>query len=436
MRKIKYIFLIIPVLLLTVSCRSKKTGDPVISTPVDLKEIVKADTLRIATMYGSTSYFMFRDEMMGFDYDMAQNLANYLHLNLKISIAQTEKDMYRMLEERRVDVICYNVIQTKELKKQFSFVLPQPSSYQVLVQNLSANSISEVTDLVGKTIYVRENSIYHQRLKFLSDEIGGVFNIKFAPDSLTDDDLIDMVAENKIEYTVAYHNVALLHKSYYRNIDCRMPVGFEQKNGWVIRNESKLLKNTIEKWQEWAVQAEPETIQHFFGFLMRQEDGEIHELAETNQLNETMIRFLGWALIDALVPARVKDSSFWEHEAKWKRNYCPVCGRQAALAQLRKEQQGRARYLSCDGCHTVWPHKRIGCVYCQNIDLKKMHILEPEGEPEMRLDVCDECHTYLKTYNEEGAEDVYLRDWATIHLDLLGEEQGLRKKGSVLLASE
>ena len=81
-------------------------------------------------------------------------------------------------------------------------------------------------------------------------------------------------------------------------------------------------------------------------------------------------------------------------------------------------------------------NRNLGCVYCQNIDLKKMHILEPEGEPEMRLDVCDECHTYLKTYNEEGAEDVYLRDWATIHLDLLGEEQGLRKKGSVLLASE
>lgn len=250
MRNLKYILLIIPVLLLTVSCHNKKTGGPVITTPVDLKEIVKSDTLRVATMYGSTSYFMFRDEMMGFDYDMAQNLANYMHLNLKISIAQSEKDMYRMLEERRVDVICYNVIQTKELKKQFSFVFPQPFSYQVLVQNLSANSISEVTDLVGKTINVRENSIYHQRLKSLSDEIGGTFNIKFMPDSLTDDDLIDMVAENKIEYTVAFHNTALLHKSYYRNIDCRMPVGFEQKNGWVVRNESKLLKSAIDKWQD------------------------------------------------------------------------------------------------------------------------------------------------------------------------------------------
>ena len=197
-----------------------------------------------------------------------------------------------------------------------------------------------------------------------------------------------------------------------------------------------MMKEAIEKWQGWGEQAEPAAIQHLFGFLMRQEDGKIHELAETNQLNETMIRFLGWALIDALVPVKVKEPSFWEHEAKWKRNYCPVCGRQAVLAQLRKEQEGRARYLSCDGCHTVWPYKRVGCVYCQNVDLKQMHILEVDGEPEMRLDVCDECHTYLKTYNQEGAEDVYLREWTTIHLDLLGEEQGLRKKGSVLLASE
>ena len=64
-----------------------------------------------------------------------------------------------------------------------------------------------------------------------------------------------------------------------------------------------------------------------------------------------------------------------------------------------------------------------------------MHILEPEGEEAMRLDVCDKCHAYLKTYNEEGEEEVYLRDWATIHLDFLGEEKSLQKKGSVMLAN-
>jgi FdhE protein len=64
-----------------------------------------------------------------------------------------------------------------------------------------------------------------------------------------------------------------------------------------------------------------------------------------------------------------------------------------------------------------------------------MHILEPEGQSAMRLDVCDKCQSYIKTYNEEGAENIYLQDWATIHLDLLAEEKGLHKKGSRLLAN-
>jgi FdhE protein len=65
-----------------------------------------------------------------------------------------------------------------------------------------------------------------------------------------------------------------------------------------------------------------------------------------------------------------------------------------------------------------------------------MHILEPEGQSAIRLDVCDECHAYLKTYNEEGDEGIYLQDWATLHFDMLCEEQNFIKKGSVLLESK
>ncbi|HEY6913201.1 MAG TPA: transglycosylase SLT domain-containing protein, partial [Paludibacter sp.] len=183
-------------------------------------------------------------------YEMVGNLAKHLHLNLKISIAKTETEMYQWLAERKVDIISYNIIETKGLKKQFSFVLPQPESYQVLVQNMGANSVSDVTELNGESIYVKENSIFHQRLKALNDEIGGTINIVLAPDSLSDDDLIDMVAENKIKFTLAYHNVAILHKSYYRGLDCRMPVGFTQRNGWLVRNESQNLKNAIENWEK------------------------------------------------------------------------------------------------------------------------------------------------------------------------------------------
>lgn len=196
----------------------------------------------------------------------------------------------------------------------------------------------------------------------------------------------------------------------------------------------EMMKAALKAWQSWTAEAELTEIQQFFDCLLRQEDAEIQRFAADNKLNEALVRTLGWLIVEALVPAEVKDPVFWQGIG-WKRNYCPVCGRQPVLAQLRKEQEGRARVLVCDGCHTVWPYARIGCVYCGNEDLKEMHILEPEGEEAMRLDVCDKCHAYLKTYNEEGEEEVYLRDWATIHLDFLGEEKSLQKKGSVMLAN-
>jgi len=246
--KKRYVLPFLLFLILVTSCRHQKVENNTVPTPIDLKNIVASDTLRIATMYSSTSYFIYRDELMGFDYEMAKNLANHLHLNLKISIARNDTVMFQWLRERKVDIVCYNVIETKKLKKEFNFVLPQPESYQVLVQNIGANAISDVTGLEGEDVSVKRNSIFHQRLQALNDEIGGTINIVIAPDSVSDDDLIDLVAENKIKFTLAYHNVALLHKSYYRGLDCRMPVGFSQRNGWLVRNESRNLKRAIDSW--------------------------------------------------------------------------------------------------------------------------------------------------------------------------------------------
>jgi membrane-bound lytic murein transglycosylase F len=232
------------------ACVRKNTENLSTSVSRDLNEITKSDTLRVATMYGSTSYFLFRDELMGFDYEMAQNLANYLHLNLEISIATSENEMAQWLQENKVDIVAYNITQTKELKSNFSFVLPQSESFQVLVQNMGANALSEVTDLAGKKVYVKENSIFYDRLNALNEEIGGTINIVIADDSISNDDLIDMVAEHKIAYTLAYHNVALLHKTYSKTLDCHMSVGFDQHNGWLISKKNRSLRKAVEKWEK------------------------------------------------------------------------------------------------------------------------------------------------------------------------------------------
>jgi len=247
--KKKYPLFLSLLFVLFVSCGSKNSGRFSGVFNRDLKQIVKSDTLKVATMYGSTSYFLFRDDLLGFDYEMVQNLADYLHVNLEICIARSQLEMNQWLANGKVDLVAYNTIETKELLQQFKFVLPQEESYQVLVQNIGSNVLSDVTELGGKKVYVNANSIYYERLQALNDEIGGTINIVIAADSLTTDDLIDMVADGRIDYTIAYHNTAILHKSFNKTLDCRMSIGFGQHNGWLIRKRSHNLFRAIEKWQ-------------------------------------------------------------------------------------------------------------------------------------------------------------------------------------------
>lgn len=163
-------------------------------------------------------------------------------------------------------------------------------------------------------------------------------------------------------------------------------------------------------------------------------------LCEQHALNEGFIRSTIWRMVAALVPAALKEPDGWNPDRdrpRFRENYCPVCGRQPVIADLRKYREGRTRDLVCGGCGTRWLYARVGCVYCGNENLEKMHTLEPTDSDVMRLDICDVCDSYIKTYrgpaNGSDADAIYRQDWASVHLDLLAEEKGLHKKGNPIL---
>ena len=76
-----------------------------------------------------------------------------------------------------------------------------------------------------------------------------------------------------------------------------------------------------------------------------------------------------------------------------------------------------------------WEYRRIGCPYCGNEDQDTLKILEITEEPELRIDTCEKCRCYLKTYTAEGNEKVILADWTTLHLDFIGKNQGFQRSG-------
>ena len=143
------------------------------------------------------------------------------------------------------------------------------------------------------------------------------------------------------------------------------------------------------------------------------------------------LRAVGWTALSAALRPVVGALSAWKDDDRWLRRYCPCCGSLPAMAQLAGADPGRMRLLTCGRCATQWRYGRTMCPFCET-DQQKLTSLAIEGESGLRLDYCESCKGYLKTYAGQGDEALLLADWTSLHLDQLALDRGLKRSATSL----
>lgn len=226
----------------------------------DLEDIIERDTLRAIITYSSTSYFIHKGEPMGYEYELVQNLAEHLGLNLKLIVAHDMDAMIGMLLRGEGDLIAHGLTITKSRKEIVSFSLPHNTTQQVLVQRMPENwrkmkrhvidrgLIRNPVDLIGKTVSVRSGSSYYSRLENLSEEIGDDIEIDVVSGELSTDELIEKVAHGELDLTIADQNIALISQTYFDQIDIETSVSLLQQLAWAVRKSSPSLLEAIDEW--------------------------------------------------------------------------------------------------------------------------------------------------------------------------------------------
>ncbi|MDR0429524.1 MAG: transporter substrate-binding domain-containing protein [Tannerellaceae bacterium] len=213
---------------------------------MDLTQLKERGKITAVTLYSSTSYFQYRMEPMGYEYDLINEFAHSQGLKLNIVVAENVTKLINMLQVGEADVVAYPIPISNQLKSEVLFCGREEVSSQVLVQR---ELIRDVTELIGKDIYVTPGSKYHDRLKNLDIELGGGINIHdIGRDTITTEDLIEMVSEGIIPYTISDDKIARLNKTYYGNIDVSLEVSFRQRSSWVVRRSSPELAKAINDW--------------------------------------------------------------------------------------------------------------------------------------------------------------------------------------------
>lgn len=188
---------------------------------------------------------------MGYDYEFVDSLARQKHMVLDLKVAKTLSSAVAMLDSGKVDLIAYQVPITDHYRQYVRPCGPEVLTSQVLVQPRVRGSVevTDVTDLVGREVYVEKDSKYLRRLENLNSELGGGIIIREVDaDTLITEDLLRLVSDGKLPLTVVDSDIAMLNSTYYPDLDVSVPVSFPQRAAWAVGRDDAGLADEIDEW--------------------------------------------------------------------------------------------------------------------------------------------------------------------------------------------
>jgi membrane-bound lytic murein transglycosylase F len=261
-RTVQVRFLLIFALLLT-GCRWNSDQPNFAESPevsIDLDQIRERGFLQAIVDNNSISYFIYRGQPMGYEYELLQSLARQLNVELKIKVLSGIERAIDLLNRGEADLIAFPLTITRERTEYLAFTDAQFTTSQVLVQRKPANwrrmppgrvermLVRDPVALIGRKVHVMNESSFKQRLQNLSQEIGG--DILIVEDSATaeTESLISKVAKGDIEFTVTDQTLGMVNAIYYPDLDVNTVLSLPQQISWAVRKNSPDLQAAINVW--------------------------------------------------------------------------------------------------------------------------------------------------------------------------------------------
>ncbi|WP_246293740.1 membrane-bound lytic murein transglycosylase MltF [Desulfobacter latus] len=214
-----------------------------------MEQIQKRGTIRMITTNNATSYYTYRESPMGFEYDLAKAFADHLGVALEIIVPEWDT-MFNVLNSGQGDFIAASITITEPREQIALFSQPYMTVQQKFIHHKLIFGIKHIEQLAGKTIHVRKGTSYQERLAEIKAS-GIDLEIKLLDDVATQE-ILRMVSEKEINFTIADSNIALLNRRYYPEIKIGLPIHEKEYLGWAVKKTNKALRDQINQFLEMA----------------------------------------------------------------------------------------------------------------------------------------------------------------------------------------
>lgn len=240
-----------------------------LSTPAlgDLDAMLARGSIRVLTTYNKTGYFINKGVQRGVTYDAFMQLeqryneqlrkekAIKRHLKLHIVFIPVARDkLFSDLIAGKGDIAAANLTITDQRKQGVNFTDPLLEDVrELLVSGPASPKVEGAADLGGQAIYVRPSSSYFESL--LSDNQARMaageplIEIRAIPETLEDEDLIEMVNAGLLPFIIVDEHKARFWKQIFPDITIHEQPIFREGGviAWAVRKESTQLLGMLNK---------------------------------------------------------------------------------------------------------------------------------------------------------------------------------------------
>ena len=212
----------------------------------DFDQIRKRRVLRVLLRNNAASYFLYRGELMGFEYELAREFADYHGLRLEVVVPPSYQELTTWLLEGKAD-IAMGFLEPDDLQRRLGIDYSDPYHYarQHIVVHKDDSAIS-LADLDDQTISVRSRSHYWKSLSRLQNG-GAGFSLRATDDDVETEYLIQQVAHGKYKATMADEH--LLDIELAKSIPVRSAYALEQEvpHSIALRKRNPELKASTQR---------------------------------------------------------------------------------------------------------------------------------------------------------------------------------------------
>ena len=177
--------------------------------------------LRVITRNSPETYFLWRGELLGFEYELMKKFADIHKVKLVIVVADSYEEMLELLAKGKGDIIAAGLSRTKARSKKIAKEnLVTSIRYNRVKEQLVAHqdsvAINTLSDLKGRTITVRKSSSFWDTAEQLAKDHG--VKLVIASEDVATEILISQVAAKEIDLTIADSNLIAIERSFRSQI--------------------------------------------------------------------------------------------------------------------------------------------------------------------------------------------------------------------------